>query len=107
VKQNRVIHLQVKESQLLKFGKVNEVNSRWVPIKAFSILDKGIKNGVDYHTLAFDRREVDLDDVIAPAGHVVVSEKQFNDFFELSRNILDRSKVQSFRYSSEFGSPRL
>lgn len=73
IKQNRIIHLQVKESQLLKFGRVNDSMSRWVPIPQFTILDKGMKDGIDYHTLSFDKREIDLDDVTAPVGHVVVT----------------------------------
>lgn len=72
VKQNRIIHLQVQESQLLEYGDVNSTSTRWVPIPQFTILDRGIKDGIDYHTLSFDRREIDLDDITAPVGHVVV-----------------------------------
>lgn len=72
VKHNRIIHLQVQESQLLKYGDVNSSATRWVPISQFTILDRGIKDGIDYHTLSFDRREIDLDDITAPVGHVVV-----------------------------------
>jgi len=72
VKEQRIVHLQIQESQLIKFGKVNVSTSKWVPTRSFTILDKGIKDGIDYHTLAYDRREVDLDDLVAPNGHVVV-----------------------------------
>lgn len=56
----------------MKYGQVSEVSTRWVPISQFGILDKGIRDGIDYHTLEFDRRQVDLDDLTAPVGHVVV-----------------------------------
>lgn len=72
-KQNRVIHLQIQEGQLLERGKINTTSTRWVPVDDYTIFDKGIRDGRDYHTLAWDRREVDLDDLNAPVGHVVVS----------------------------------
>lgn len=37
----------------------------------YKLLDRGIKNGVDYHTLTWDKRSIDLDDLIAPESHVV------------------------------------
>lgn len=73
VKETRIIHIQIRESRLLSYGKVDEATTHWVPVSKFSILDKGIKDGIDYHMLEFDQREVDLDDVTAPMGHVVVS----------------------------------
>lgn len=72
VKINRIIHLQIKESELQKYGAVNASSTHWVPPNKFTTLDKGIRDGIDYHTLEFDQREVDLDDLTAPAGHVVV-----------------------------------
>jgi hypothetical protein len=72
-KQNRIIHLQIQEGQLLERGKINATSTRWVPVDDYTILDKNIRDGRDYHTLAWDRREVDLDDLTAPVGHVVVS----------------------------------
>lgn len=72
-KQNRIIHMQIQEGKLMERGRVNSTTVRWVPVEDYSILDKGIRDGLDYHTLAWDRREVDLDDLTAPAGHVIVS----------------------------------
>lgn len=97
-KQNRIIHLQIQEGQLLERGKINATSTRWVPVEDYTIYDKGIRDGRDYHTLAWDRREVDLDDLTAPVGHVVVSLKShsisgenqfavqiFADWCEISR----------------------
>lgn len=53
-------------------GKINLSSIRWVPVEDYTLLDKGVREGRDYHTLAWDRREMDLDDLSAPAGHVVV-----------------------------------
>lgn len=72
-KQNRIIHLQIQEGQLIERGRINSTSVRWAPVEDYTIYDKGIRDGRDYHTLAWDRREVDLDDLNAPVGHVVVS----------------------------------
>lgn len=72
-KKNRVIHLQIQEGQLMERGRINASSVNWIPLEDYTILDKGIRDGRDYHTLAWDRREVDLDDLGAPVGHVVVS----------------------------------
>ena len=72
-KQNRIIHLQIQEGQLIERGRINASSIQWVPVDGYTILDKGIRDSHDYHTLAWDRREVDLDDLTAPSGHVVVS----------------------------------
>lgn len=58
-------------------GRVNSSSLRWVDAEDYTINDKGIRDHVDYHTLAWDRREVDLDDLEAPVGHVVVRKLKF------------------------------
>lgn len=64
--------MQIQEGQLIERGRINTTNIHWVPVNDFSILDKNIKDGRDYHTMAWDRREIDLDDLASPTGHVVV-----------------------------------
>ena len=98
MKENRIVHLQIQESQLMKYGKVNQATTRWVPISKFTILDKGVKDGIDYHMLEFDQREMDLDDLTAPVGHVVVSIEK--DWLELSMNNI----FSDWRSTSSFGS---
>lgn len=82
-KQNRIIHLQVQEGKLLSYGKINQTSLRWIPVPRFKILDKGIVDGIDYHTLSYERREFDFDDLSAPADHIVVSQKFFFVIFVL------------------------
>lgn len=72
MKQNRIVHLQIQEGQLMKYGKVNASSLRWKPVDEFTILDKGIKDGEDYHTMTVGRRDINFDDLKAPLGHVVV-----------------------------------
>lgn len=77
IKQNRIIHIQIQEGQLMERGKINSSTVRWIPVEDYTIFDKGIREGVDYHTLAWDRRDIDLDDLVAYSKHVVVSFTQF------------------------------
>jgi hypothetical protein len=79
-KQNRIIHLQIQEGQLTERGKIDSSTVRRVPVEDYTIYDKGIRDGRDYHTLAWDKREMDLDDLTAPANHVVVSILKFIQF---------------------------
>lgn len=72
MKENRILHLQIQEGQLTKYGEITPTSTRWAPITKFTILDKGVREGHDYHLLQFDQREIDLDDLMAPVGHVVV-----------------------------------
>ncbi|XP_003704039.2 chemokine-like protein orion isoform X1 [Megachile rotundata] len=60
-KVNQIIHLQIKEGQLLPFGNINETNIQWKPVDAFSVLDTDVRKDVDYHTIMWEKRGVDLD----------------------------------------------
>jgi hypothetical protein len=71
VKKHRVIHLQIQDGVLLPRGHVNESTTTWRPINDYTILDRGIKSGVDYHTVRWDKREIDLDDLVAGTSQVV------------------------------------
>lgn len=70
-KKNRIIHLQVQEGKLLPNGIINSSTVDWVPVSDYTILDKGIKNGKDYHTINWQSRHVDLDELKSPKDHVV------------------------------------
>lgn len=57
----------------MSFGKIDQASLRWIPVPKFNILDKGVVDGVDYHTMSFERREFDFDDLVVPSDHIVVS----------------------------------
>lgn len=63
--------MQIQEGQLQQRGFINASSLSWRPVSEFKLLDRGIKTGVDYHTLTWDRRAIDLDDLLAPVDHVV------------------------------------
>lgn len=70
-KVNRIIHLQIQEAQLLPRGNVNPATVEWKPVSDYKLLDRGVRNNIDYHTMAWDKRAIDLDDLKAKPGHVV------------------------------------
>jgi hypothetical protein len=71
VKKNRIIHLQIQEGELLPRGHVNQSTTRWRPISDYTLLDKSLREDVDYHTVNYENRSIDLDDIMAPVSHVV------------------------------------
>ncbi|XP_012545193.1 uncharacterized protein LOC101735738 isoform X1 [Bombyx mori] len=69
IKHGRVFHLQVYESTLKERGLIE--GGDWVPVQKFDPLDPQFKDGVDYHTLTYENRAIDLDDLDSPSGHVL------------------------------------
>lgn len=72
---NRIIHIQIEEGTLKERGVVDSESVKWVPVSDYTILDRGIKNGHDYHTLTWDNRSIDLDDLSAKPSHVMTGKK--------------------------------
>ncbi|TDG40589.1 hypothetical protein AWZ03_012986 [Drosophila navojoa] len=64
VKRNRVFHLQIQEGQLLPRGAVNESTLSWKPVDDYKIYDRNVAKGIDYHTLSYESRSIDLDDIM-------------------------------------------
>uniref|UniRef100_A0AAR5PBK7 Uncharacterized protein n=1 Tax=Dendroctonus ponderosae TaxID=77166 RepID=A0AAR5PBK7_DENPD len=71
VKKNRVIHLQIQEGELLPRLGINASSVAWKPVEDYKITDRKIFNGQDYHTLTWEKRRIDLDDLEADDGHVL------------------------------------
>ncbi|XP_045448290.1 uncharacterized protein LOC123656677 [Melitaea cinxia] len=69
VKYGRVFHLQISEGTLGERGTVTP--GSWVPIQKFDISEMGIREGVDYHTLTYERRAIDLDELDSPSLHAL------------------------------------
>lgn len=70
-KDNRIIHIQIQDGVLMPRGTIDQSTLQWKRISNFSLLDRGIRNGIDYHTMSWERRAIDLDDLIAPPSHLV------------------------------------
>lgn len=70
-KVNQIVHIQIQEGQLLPRGNINKTTVAWKPVDTFSRLDKNVKNGIDYHTLAWEKRGLDLDDLVSDQNHLI------------------------------------
>jgi len=71
VKKNRIIHLQIQQGKLLPRGNIDPATVEWVPVEDYKTTDRNIFNGQDYHTLSWEHRSIDLDDLVADEGHVL------------------------------------
>lgn len=65
------MHLQIQEGVMNPRGLINETTLQWVPVKNYTIRDSGVRNGIDYHTMTWDKRSIDLDELKGDASHVV------------------------------------
>ena len=68
---NKVIHLQIQEGKLLRRGKILEDSVQWKDVDNFTVMDRNVKNGRDYHRLDWENRALDLDDLAAPESHLL------------------------------------
>ncbi|XP_024893240.1 uncharacterized protein LOC112468347 [Temnothorax curvispinosus] len=68
---NRVIHIQIQEGQLLPRGAINASTIEWQSVDAFSIMDPHIINGIDYHTMVWEKRALDLDNLLSLQDHLL------------------------------------
>ncbi|KAH8281295.1 hypothetical protein KR018_008287 [Drosophila ironensis] len=77
VKSNRIFHLQIQEGELLPRGAINQSSLEWKPVEKYNIFDRDVKKGVDYHTLSYESRSIDLDDVNTDDNSFVVTGVRF------------------------------
>lgn len=71
----------IGESTLLPYGKLNTTivnengdtnpNNRYIGHPEFSMNTAGVQNGVDFHTLSYNKRKINLDIVQTPTGKIV------------------------------------
>ena len=101
---NKVIHLQIQEGELLPRGEILKESVQWKDIDNFTVVDRNVKNGRDYHSLDWENRALDLDDLVAPESHLLTG-KTHQYHVEISRwktltNIFfNRCEIQTHRYS--------
>lgn len=72
---NQIIHIQIQEAELLPRGSINSTTSTWKPLDVYSVYDSDVKNGIDYHTIVWEKRAVDLDDLVPPQNHLLTGIK--------------------------------
>lgn len=74
IKKDRIVHIQIQEGLALSRGQVNASSIQWKPIVPVTIpkyKEESLEDGPGYATLRYEERALDLDDLMAPFGHVI------------------------------------
>lgn len=69
MKQNRILHLQVKEGKLGPSGVIDNTTVSWVPVSNITV--GNWRDVQKYHKLTYESRAFDLDDLVAPSGYLL------------------------------------
>ncbi|XP_043490833.1 uncharacterized protein LOC122516776 isoform X2 [Polistes fuscatus] len=70
---NKIIHIQIQEGKLLPQGFIE--STTWKPVDNYTVYDSDVDNGVDYHTIVWEKRAIDLDDLKSPENHLLTGIK--------------------------------
>lgn len=73
IKENGVIQMSISQRTLLPFGQTDESEQdTWKSAdNQFATTDVGAVEGVNYTTLTYDNRAINLDDLVLPQGKIV------------------------------------
>lgn len=79
-KESGVIQLAISQRTLLPFGQTDESEQDTWKISEyqFAVTDTGPVNGVDYFTLTYENRSINLDDLVLPQGKLVTGVRFHN-----------------------------
>lgn len=69
-----VFHLMITERELQPYAMLNSSAPSWHTFNAidyFNIHDATVRDGIDYHTLTWENRSINLDTIEVPVGKVV------------------------------------
>ena len=69
--QNNIFHIQIQQGQLQKDGNVAKDTVEWKPIDEYTVYDKNIIAGRDYHNITYSNRTVLLDNIDSPKDNVL------------------------------------
>ncbi|XP_062127616.1 uncharacterized protein LOC133839978 [Drosophila sulfurigaster albostrigata] len=72
VKKHRVFHLQIQQAKFLPHVVINESTVEWIPVDEYDINDPSVKEGIDFHTLSYQSRALDLDEALKTADSTFV-----------------------------------
>lgn len=73
IKESGVIQLSISERKLLPRGQTDESEQNtWTSAyRQFAVTDVDVVEGIDYATLTYENRSINLDDLVLPPGKVV------------------------------------
>lgn len=72
-KVNGIIQFTIAQHTLKPYGSVGFVGieEAWKRAAPFDVHDNTTHEGIDYHTLTYENRSINLDTIVVPDGHVV------------------------------------
>ncbi|KAK6617897.1 hypothetical protein RUM43_014126 [Polyplax serrata] len=71
VKKNRIIHIQIQQGVLEPHGVINRDTLSWKPVDNYTVEDEHVENNVDYHTMSWLERTIDVDDIEGQPGQTI------------------------------------
>ncbi|XP_045478276.1 uncharacterized protein LOC123683340 isoform X2 [Harmonia axyridis] len=96
VKKNRIIHLQIQQGTLEEFGNVDPNSLTWKHVDNYTISDRSVYSGKDYHIMTWEKRSLDLDDLEADQDHVLTGIK----FKEIGSHLNFEIHTTPFNYTT-------
>lgn len=96
-KVNRIFHLQIQEGELMPLGEINSTSLFWKPVDNYTLNDKGVKSGRDYHTLKYRASSIDLDDIETEDPAYVVTGIRFR---VLGTHLNLEARLSEFDYAT-------
>lgn len=96
LKQNGVLQLSISQRTLHKFGQTDDSEQdTWkLADTQFAVSDRGIIDGIDYFTLTYENRSVNLDDLRVPKDKVVTGVR----FHQLNGHLILQIRATDFDY---------
>lgn len=88
--------MAISQRTLLAFGQTDESEQdTWKEASyQFSITDRGPIDGIDYYTLTYENRSINLDDLVVPQGKLVTGVR----FHNLNGHIILQIRATDFNY---------
>ena len=71
IEHNHIIHLQIQEGKLLPNGQIDLNSVQWLAPEDYDITQRNYVDGKDYHTLSWEKRSLQLVDIMAKQGNIV------------------------------------
>lgn len=96
IKENGVIQLSISQRSLQPFGQTNESEQDTWKIAdfQFAVTDLEPLEGIDYFTLTYENRSINLDDLVVPQGKLVTGVR----FFNLNGHLILQIRATNFNY---------
>lgn len=79
IKVDGIVQFLIVEQELIKYGQLNDTADNndlpWKLGDQFSLNDRTVRSGVDFHALTWENRRINLDTIVVPQGRVVTGVK--------------------------------